>query len=293
MKRILLRLLWFRIGNKHFNAGLAIALLCAQSGFATTLVVLVSGNAIVFGADGKSVDTWVKDTTVTPVATGVFEKLTILQNQILISTTGIARIAGKYDFNSFVKALPVPKNASVEDVASIISKRSEPIFQRALAHLWTNENAPVMNLSGNKSLPIVTYFVGGVEFTGPKVYRVAIYVDSAKKQLKHPTVGLIYPPSKTVTKYKNIFIEVTGKTGGGIDKLYEPNSATQKKYLKLYNREVGAMVYDEPLDVDGLIALARILLTVGIETSPERYSFPISVCSSTADHQPTCKTYDH
>jgi hypothetical protein len=172
----------FGIRNKNLATIVATVLLCSQSGFATTLVVLVSGNAIVFGADGKGVHTRVQNSNVVPVATNAFEKIAILQNRILVSTAGIGRISGAYDFNTWITSLPIAENASIEDVAAIIRKMCKPIFEREWNYELRRGNTPITNLSGDKSLPVVSYYVAGNEFTGPRVYLVEIYVNWSKNQ---------------------------------------------------------------------------------------------------------------
>jgi len=282
----------FWIRNKNLSALLVAILLCSQSGLATTLVVLVSGNAIVFGADGKDVDAWVQDSQLAIVGTGTFDKIAIIQNRILVSTTGIGRISGRYDFNSWIKSLPIANNTSVENAAAIIKKKCGPIFKREWDWQVRHSRTPVTNLSGDKSLPWVSYRVGGNELAGPRVYLVEIYIDWANKRLKNPTIKTIYPPAKGVTTMKNIFVQYSSVNGGGMDQLFTKGSDIQRQYLKLYDREVGAAIYDEPLDVEGLRKLARILLTLEIETCPKSFSFPIKVCSTIPRQGPSCKTYE-
>jgi hypothetical protein len=146
-------------------------------------------------------------------------------------------------------------------------------------------------LSGDKNLPWVAYYVGGDEFLGPKVYAVEIYADWVNNRLRHPPPKLIYP--EAVSTQKNTFTQWNSKDGGGIDQLLlMKDSPIQRKYLRLYNREVGAALYNESLAVDGTIKLARVMLGVEIDAHPESYSFPIKVCSSTPNQVPTCKTYE-
>jgi len=291
---------WLRILDKQFFAFIAIVLLYCPQASGTAFVVLVSGNVIVFGADGKSIDARADD--MNPIGTRVEQKVLILNDRILVSSLGVGRIArvggGEktriiYEFDSWIKSLPVKNTSSVQDVAEIIAKECTPIFRDEWAFLSSEGPVPIQNLSGDPSLPWVGYYIGGNEILGPEVYFVAIYVDWTSEQLNSPTITQIYPPSKGVTKYHNIFIRRNSANGGGTDQLFTTNSQTQRKYLKLYDKEVGAAIYDEPLDVEGLTKLARIMLTLEIETTPKRFDFPITVCSAVPNQRPTCNTYEH
>jgi hypothetical protein len=291
MKRNTLRSPRFWIPN-NLSATLVTILLWSQASFATVLVVLVSGNAIVFGADSENIVTEIHESHYSPIGTGTVEKIAIIQNRLLVSTNGIGSISGIYDFNTWIKSLPIANNTSVENAATIIKKKAGPLFKKEWDWQVSHGRTPFTNLSGEKSLPWVSYYVGGNEFAGPVVYLVELYVDWTKNRLKAPIITLIYPPPKGVTQYKNILARHNGVKGGGIDQLNTDGSNIQRKYLKLYNREVGAAIYDEPLDVGGLAKLARILLTVEIEVSPKRFSFPIKICSAIPGQGPSCNTYE-
>jgi hypothetical protein len=283
---------WLWIGNKNLRAVMVVLLLC-YGAFATTLVTLVSGNAIVFGADGKGVDAGVYDSHIASVGSRTFEKIAVLQNRIIVSTSGIGRILGIYDFNAWIESLPIAENTSVENAATVIKKKCAPIFTREWDFELRHGGAPALNLSGDKSLPIVSYYVGGNEFSGPMVYSVEIYVDWANNRLKAPSIKLLFPPAKGATKIKNTFIWPRGAKNGGMAQLMTAGSDIQRRYLKLYDREVGALIYDELLNVDALGNLAKILLTLEITTKPKLFSFPIKVCSVIPGQRPSCNVYDH
>jgi len=291
MKRNALRdpRLWIR--NK-IVAGFFPILFCCQSVFGTTLVVLVSGNAVVFGADGKDVDTKVQGSHFSPAGTGIIDKIAIIENRVLVSSMGVGRVSGIYDFSTWMKSLPIGNTTSVENAAAIIKKKAGILFKREWNWQVAHGRIPMTNLAGDRSVPWVSYYVGGNELSGPRVYIVEIPIDWVKNRLKNPTITSIYPPPKGITQYKNILVRRNGAKGGGMDQLFTKDSAVQRKYVKLYDREIGAAVYDEPLDVEGLMSLARILLTLEIETSPTRFSFPIKVCSITPGQEPGCKTYE-
>jgi hypothetical protein len=289
---------WFRIPNKKLCATVAVLLLC-QNGFGTALVVLVSGRSVVLGADGKGVHARTDD--MKRAATTIEQKVAILRNRFLISTSGTARIdkpidathtKTMYDFVPWAQSLPVKDKSSVYDVAKVVEQECSTVFRAEWKFLvGTGKPIPILNLSGDPSQPWVQYYVAGVEFLGPQVYWVALNIDYAKRRLNNPTITQIYPPLKNVTTLKNIFVRSNGKKGGGMDQLQTGNTPIQKRYLKLYDKEVGAAVYDEPLDVEGLAKLAKIMLTVEIETTPKEFSFPILVCSITPNRSPTCDTY--
>jgi hypothetical protein len=78
-----------------------------------------------------------------------------------------------------------------------------------------------------------------------------------------------------------------------MDELRIHNSAIQRQYLKLYDKEVGALVYDEHLDVTSLADLGKIMLSLEIQTTPTSFSFPILLCSLAPNQRPSCQSYDH
>jgi hypothetical protein len=278
-----------------------VLLLTCKNGFGTTLVVLVSGHAVVLGADGKGEG--VRSADMKPVTTTVEEKVSILQNRFIVSTSGAARILRPlgpndskliYDFVPWVKSIHVNDNASVYEVAEVIERKSAAVFLAEWKFLTRRGQCiPVMNLSDDPRRPWVQYYVAGNEFLDPKVYLVSLTVDYGKQRLNAPTITRIYPPLKNVTRFKNISVTFNAEEGGGIDQLLTPGSMVQKRYLKLYDKEVGAAAYDEPLDIEGLKKLTRIMLTLEIEMAPDRFSFPILICSSVLNQGPTCNSFDH
>lgn len=293
------RLRCFRIPNQELCTLLALLLICRNT-FGTTLVVLVSGQAIVLGADGRGEEARSDNRAI--VRTTVEEKVSILRNQYIVSTSGSARIVraiGRnntrliYDFTPWLRSLRIKDKATVSEVAEVIERKSNAIFLAEWKFLTRKgQRVPIMNLSGNPLLPWVQYYVAGNEPLGPKVYSVAITVDYAKQRLNTPTITRIYPPLKNASRSKNTVVTYNAKEGGGIDQLMTEGSVVQKLYLKRYDKEVGAVLYDEPLDVEGLKKLGRILLTLEISTTPDRFSFPIVICSSSINQEPTCSTFD-
>src|ERR1017187_7462683 len=128
MKRDSLCVLRFRVSYKNLSTIVIAILLYSQSGLATTLVVLVSGNSIVFGADGKGVETWVKHSHLAPIRSESFDKIMIINNRIVVSTIGAGRIEGVYDFNAWIRSLPITNTTSVERAAIIIKDKCGPVF---------------------------------------------------------------------------------------------------------------------------------------------------------------------
>jgi hypothetical protein len=51
----------------------------------------------------------------------------------------------------------------------------------------------------------------------------------------------------------------------------------KKVYLAKYPKEVGALVYDQPLDCAGAVSLARIALSLEISASPDVLGLPIHI----------------
>jgi hypothetical protein len=285
----------FRVQNQKLCAIIAILLISCPEGKGTALIVLVSGNALVFGADGKGVDT--RTNNMSPIGTRTEEKIVILQDRLMVSEIGLGRIEVPsrtkvkvlYDFTSWVKSLPIRNDASIFDVARLISEKCWPIFHDEWALLH-----PVrpLNLSNDPSLPLVGYYVGGSEFLGPKVYFVGIYPDWKKRILRRPTIKQVYPSTEKLAR-RNTFATFNGEKGGGMDQLTTDKSAVQRQYLRLYDREVGGLIYDEPLDVTSLADLGRVMLSLEIQTTPTKFSFPTTLCSSVPNQRPTCQTYDH
>jgi hypothetical protein len=139
MKRNTLRSPRFWIPNP--SATLVTILLWSQASFATVLVVLVSGNAIVFGADSEKIVTEIHESHYSPIGTGTVEKIAIIQNRILVSTNGIGSISAIYDFNTWIKSLPIANNTSVENAATIIKKKAGPLFKKE----WDWQVSPRQN----------------------------------------------------------------------------------------------------------------------------------------------------
>jgi hypothetical protein len=174
----------FRIRDQQLYAIVAILLLCCPRSKATTLVVLVSGSTIVFGADSKGIDTWANNIHL--VGTSTVEKVLILQDRLMISEMGLARIERPYhgetkivyDFPSWVRSLHIPNNASVSDVAQLIAEKCWPVFHDEWVRVHPSHP---LNLSNDPSLPLVGYYIGGNEFLGPKVYFVGLYPDWKKR----------------------------------------------------------------------------------------------------------------
>lgn len=280
------------------NKGLVVLLLgvmaCSQTGIATTLIVIVSGTAVVFGADGKSVDAGIKNSELNILRFGSYDKIAIIQDRIFVSTTGVSRIAGFYNFNDWLLSLPIKKKTTVEQFAGIIKKKCRPIFNRWWSARRRRGDTSIPNLSGDKSLPIVSYYVGSSDSGRPEVYMVAIYVDWINNKLNRPMITRLFPPvpEPGTTEFKNIFVWRTGAVDGGMAQFFTDGTEVNRKYLALYNKTLGAAIYDEPLDADEMIKLARILLTLEIETNPARFSFPIKICSAVSSQKPTCNSYN-
>jgi hypothetical protein len=280
-----------RISSKQITVIVAIFLLCCPPVEGTALVVLVSGRTIVFGADGKGVDVLPDNLKV--FGTQTENKVVILQERLIISTEGIGRIVSKdrgmvYEFNTWAKSLPIRKTDSISDVANLISSKCWPIFHSEWARRHPTHP---LNLSNDPDLPLVGYYVGGIHGVEPKVYFVAIVPDWKNHILNQPTIKQIYPLVEN-SPWKNIFAIFNGKNGGGMDQLITDNSTVQRQYLKLYDKEVGALIYDEPLDGVSLVNLGVIMLRLEIKITPDSFSFPLTLCSI-INQRPSCQSYTH
>ncbi len=263
-------------------------LICLQTAArGTAIVILVSRDAIVLGVDGKGVDTVSGD----PFGVTTEQKLAVLRNRFIVSTIGVSRIRRNgvlaYDFTSWVKSIAITNAKSVLELARLIARNCWPIFhdEWRLARPTTP-----FNLSRDPSLPVVGYYVAGEEIDGPKVYFIGTYADWSAHKLKYPKIKQIYPPTTHIQR-RNIYAIFHGKTGGGMDQLTMEKSPIRNLYLRLYDKEIGALVYDEPLGVESLTELGRIMLTIEVTVSPSDFAFPLNVCSTTPEHGPTCHNY--
>ncbi len=215
----------------------------------------------------------------------------------MISNMGVGRIEipdhGKskvvYDFNSWIKSLPIKSNASILDVAQLISEKCWPIFHDEWIRIHPTRP---LNLSNDPALPVVGYYIGGNEFLGPQVYFVGIYPDWKNKVLNRPIIRRMHPPIDTTERH-NLFATFNGEKGGGMDELTVHNSAIERRYLKSYDKEIGALIYDERLDGTSLANLGKIMLSLEIQTTPTRFSFPVLICSLTANQRASCQSYYH
>src|ERR1039458_88355 len=168
-------------------------LCCCPLCFGTALVVLISGNAIVFGADGLNQTTLGNNST--PIPNGTATKVLILDSRFIISSTGVGSTRS-YVFADLVKSLPVKSSSSVRGVAQMLSAKCWPIFLK----LWPSLSLVPSNLANDHSLPLVTYFVGGYEFRGPELYSVKIFIDWKTHRLRQPAVAKEYPMSPELIK---------------------------------------------------------------------------------------------
>jgi hypothetical protein len=221
-----------------------------------------------------------------------------LDNRFVISSAGLGS-TGSYVFADLVKSLPVTRRSNVRDVAQMLSNKCWPILFKVWPTIYPALPSTLLN---DHSLPVVMYFIGGNEFPSPEVYAVRVFIDWNTHRLKRPTVTKEYPNSPELTKQlmakgpmyaANIVVIHQGLKGGGMDQLLTDGSMFQRRYLRLYPKEIGAYVRNETLDADSLTSLGRIMLAGEIEADPRDFGFPVVVCSIPSGKGAKCQPFDH
>ena len=249
---------------------------------ATTLVVIVTPRAIVMGADGKGVSGTIDSVHRDGAHISTEDKIVLLQDKIIVGTTGIARIRTpegyvKYSFTEWINRInkfPDKKTPTVTQLARKVKFSCFKIFNDEYAGQLRSGTLQPLNLSNNPGLPLVTYYVAGYEEGKPKVFKILIEIDWLNKVLKRPVMNEIYPDLGT---RKNLWFHWHGQPQKDIDDLLTASSQTQKTYLMRYPKEIGALIYDEPLRCDEVVKLAKITLSLEISASPDEFSFPVNV----------------
>ena len=271
--------------SKKICASFVLVLLLARQVSATVVVVIVTRSAIVIGADGKGVSGTPDSILAGTGISGMEDKVVLLNETVLVANVGVSRISlpdGRvlYDFQAWLASLfPKARGGdapTVSQVARRIQNSSFAIFDKAVSSTLKTGKFTSLNLAHDSTLPIITYFIAGYEGKKVKVFEVYIDVDWQKRTLKKPIMKPLYPPPPSEAKM-NLQFASNGASGRGISMLRTKDSPIQKAYLAKYPKEIGALVYDQPLDCAGAVSLARIALSVEISASPDIFGFPISV----------------
>jgi hypothetical protein len=285
--------------NKKAQAFLAVFLLLTNQAAATVVVVLINDSAIVIGTDSKGVTGNSAALEKGSGISGHQSKIVLLNNSILAAASGIVRFASpsgrvKYDFTRWVTGLTRArhkKTPTVSELAIRIRDACLPIFQSEYGGMLAAGILRPLNLSGDPSLPVVTYYVAGYESHKARAFTITITIDWNKRVLGTPTLKPIYPQPPN-SKHEHFLFAWQGKSKAGIDELIRDGSPTQGRYVKMYPREMSQLLNDQVMNYGDSVQAVRMALAAEIEGTPSAYSYPIEIYALPAMGGPDHRKYD-
>jgi len=256
--------------------------------YATSIVVLVTKEAIVVGVDGKET---ISHTQPLPSSSGTATKGFLLHGRIAVATAGNGGIRQgsnvRYSFIPFIEEVEsrLEPTTTISDAVDFLK---DHLTQRLT---WVDgllESKAIRPEHFDFSDRLFDYSVAGFEAWIPKVFIIELDVNWDELSLKNPRVTQFDP----FKEFENLFPLVLPGKGNGYEELFQPNSSTRQSAIARFPVEIVALLNDQELTVDQTKRLARILLQIEIESDPTTVGFPLTIMTIPMQGAAAIDTYD-
>ena len=159
-------------------------------------------------------------------------------------------------------------------VANELSNKSfKTLSQRIRDGSYSLESVP----NKDPSVPLVSYYIGKCGTKGCEAVSVQIRVDWKDRVLLKHEITTLFPFSDPHEVRSHLYVGWSAAQTDAIARVFH-DPVVQRRYLQTYPEIHGAL-YDQALDADKMVELARFLLTLEITERPDKYSFPALIYS--------------
>jgi hypothetical protein len=279
-----------------------LALCCVSNCYGTTVVTLVTAHGIVICADGK-VTQGGNDPAPRKLAISeqTSQKSFLIQERNAVSHTGIIELTDVYEIkgNRRVRA-NIPYSAG--RIITEVRREFSPLFTTAkLADLIRNKlitafaGFDVLLNSGSlrpEMLPpphdlLTEFTIAG--FDGETAHVYSVGVDINWRSLSHAVEPIrpIYPGIR-----KNLSLTIAGHSDAIVELWNNRSGIAARQLEATLPLEYGALQGDRDLEIDHMTILARALVILQIQRSPQAVGYPLTVITIPKSGRTTTRSYD-
>jgi hypothetical protein len=246
---------------------LTFLLLCASTLGATTVIVIITSHGLVISTDSKmsTITTLAGDTS--RIGEGTTKKFVLVQDRIFVASIGhadIRRGPAHYNFVTWMENLraSLPKNISVDDLASTIETESAKVFASFNAVLKAGDLK--RSFPTDTCSPFVEYVIAGYQSGTPTVYVVQFYVDWNENKLVGPR-RISIDSSKTMSGDFRVYVFGFKEA---LTDILDPHSYAYKKAKASYPTAFGDLLAHKDVSLGEAVSLARVFVRIEQNTNP-------------------------
>jgi hypothetical protein len=256
----------------------------SDSAIATSVVMAVTPDRIVIGADGKG--------SASNVAT---LKIILLKGHLVVGDINLEHVPSEqggtplYDFPTWIGEIDkqARSNLSVTALSTIIKEESPGAFtflSRLLRNGFTQDQAREKGLKANL---VVQYVVAGYENAIPLVRTVNINIDWQSKTLRSEET-LISPEKADSANHPYFWIF----SGNGMERAWVSDSKEGKEFSSRVPVEAQIIARHGEFTGNQASNVIRSLLSIDAEANPTGVGFPLTIVTIPRIGRGFVKTYD-
>jgi hypothetical protein len=262
------------------------------SAIATSVVVAVTPDRIVIGADGKDFAIGA-DGKAVPNAT--FLKIVLLKHHLTVATLAIGRKespygeADLYDFLTFIGEIDkqTHSNLSVTELTRIIKEQCPKAFAFLNDYLRTHTEDQARKIGLG---PVaVKYVIAGFENGRPLVRDVTLIIDWQTHTLQNPVEFPLYPEEAQGSHRP--YVDLFSGGGGMQPAIKEPDSKERKEFIARVPVEFQIMESHGEFTGDQASNVIRALLSIDAKADPTKVGFPLTIVTIPRAGQGWVRTY--
>lgn len=234
---------------------------------ATTVVVIVANNGMVISSDSMTTN---RDAHYSAASAFDQAKFVTIQQRIVVAAIGVSAFKDanhEFNFLTWMSDLQkrIPKDATVDDVASTVEKESIAAFYKAGIDTYVKSGALERQHYDNVCEKFTEFVIAGYQGGKPRLYSVKIDVDWNKKSLSAP-VSTIENPDSEPADYRVVSFgtheAITDYTN---EKSYAHQMAITlcPEAIKKIDKRTTLPSFDET------VALSRVFIQVEENTNPD------------------------
>lgn len=254
---------------KHAIAFGFVFLCLGRSCAATSIVVLITPNVIVIGADWQIA---VRNGAGQSLPGTRGRKIAAFHHRIVLASAGSLTIGANgytlHDvFSSMADTDPaIAVSGFVEALRTYLTQK----FQDFDLVLKTGKIKA-------EALPpphdtLLEFLIVGFEDDAPKEYSVKLKIDWTALHLQDPIVTMLYPNDR-----KNFYLDAIGDPQRGIGELTDFEGELYKTTFQEMPGELEAWRFDRPLHVDSVRPFACALLNIEVSRNGAKSGYPLTI----------------
>jgi hypothetical protein len=230
--------------------------------FSTTVVAVITRDAIIVGSDAKITTTRGNGVLVDTESSEHKIEL-VAHDRIIVASSGLQEGPG-YNFSAWIRSVgqSLPENISVTDFVAFLEAKSAAKFHDFDKRFL--ETGKLTAAPGDVCKEFLRYLVLGYENGTPQVYIVQFYIDWDRKHLVGPQIIHAHPSSG----YRADFgMYAIGETGG-INDLRNRHSYAYEESARRIPQTLARFLSNRDLNESQAVELIRTLIHVQEEVTP-------------------------